>query len=363
MYGHGRGHDKPRRDGRGILAQPKILPQEEGMGQNNVAAPPAQDAMRVLAREMAGALRESIDILRAKQEARTIEGETRVSFLKKELFRSNPVEFLGDAEPLKVDEWLEQITKYFEILDIRESELWVALASYQLKGDAGQWWKYAKGRIEHAWEAFSHAFQEKYLPPTIRKILRRINDRLVKFAAYVEIILEGEEKRRRLKRQGFSESRRSSTASKKLKGSTSSYLLPLLPVSSILMLRKSTDSIGQNGITCYQCGEQGHKSMRAPTHFAKKKNGSLRLCIDYLKLNRVIVKNKYPLPRIDDLFDQLKGSQCFSKIDLRLGYHQLRVKEEDILKTTFHTQYGHYEILVIPFGLTNALATFMDLMN
>jgi hypothetical protein len=97
--------------------------------------------------------------------------------------------------------------------------------------------------------------------------------------------------------------------------------------------------------------------------FLKNKDGTLRLCIDFWQLNKVTVKNKYPLPRIDDLFDQLKDAKIFSKIDLRSGYHPVRINDEEIRKTTFRTRYGHYEFTVVSFGLTNAPVVFMCLMN
>jgi hypothetical protein len=101
----------------------------------------------------------------------------------------------------------------------------------------------------------------------------------------------------------------------------------------------------------------------APVIFVNKKDGSLRLCIDYRDLNCATVKNRYPMPRLDDLFDQMKGAAVFSKIVLRSGYHQLRIKEGDISKTAFRTRFGHYKFVIVPFRLTNALAVFMSLMN
>ncbi|GJX19133.1 putative reverse transcriptase domain-containing protein [Tanacetum coccineum] len=106
-----------------------------------------------------------------------------------------------------------------------------------------------------------------------------------------------------------------------------------------------------------------HSPWGAPVFFVKKKDRSFCMCIDYRELNKITIKNRYPLPRIDDLFDQLQGACYFSKIDLRSGYHQLFMHEDDIPKTAFRMRYGHFEFTIMPFGLTNAPSVFMDLIN
>ena len=145
-------------------------------------------------------------------------------------------------------------------------------------------------------------------------------------------------------------------------------LLPGTAPISIAPYRMAPAELGELKIQLQELLDKGFirpsvSPWGAPVLFVKKKDGSMRMCIDYRKLNQATIKNKYPLPRIDELFDQLQGAAYFSKIDLRSGYHQLRVRDSDVSKTAFRTRYGHYEFLVMPFGLTNAPAVFMALMN
>ena len=123
-------------------------------------------------------------------------------------------------------------------------------------------------------------------------------------------------------------------------------------------LRKQLDELITNGYI-----QPSRSPYGAPILFVKKKSGELRMCVDYRALNKMTIKNKYPIPLIDDLIDRVHGAKVFSKIDLRSGYYQIRIHPDDIEKTAFRSRYGHYEFRVMPFGLTNAPATFMNMMQ
>jgi hypothetical protein len=131
-----------------------------------------------------------------------------------------------------------------------------------------------------------------------------------------------------------------------------------MDVKDLVELKKQIEELLEKGFIRPSSSPWG-----APVLFVSKKDGSRRMCVDYRSLNEVTIKNKYPLPWIEDLFDQMKGAKIFLKIDLRSGYHQLKIRAEDVPKTTFTTRYGLYEFLVMSFGLTNAPAYFMNLMN
>jgi hypothetical protein len=131
-----------------------------------------------------------------------------------------------------------------------------------------------------------------------------------------------------------------------------------MDVKDLVELKKQIEELLEKGFIRPSSSPWG-----APVLFVAKKDGSRRMCVDYRSLNEVTIKNKYPLPRIEDLFDQMRGAKIFSKIDLRSGYHQLKIRAEDVPKTAFTTRYGLYEFLVMSFGLTNAPAYFMNLMN
>jgi hypothetical protein len=131
-----------------------------------------------------------------------------------------------------------------------------------------------------------------------------------------------------------------------------------MDVKDLVELQKQIEELLEKGFIRPSSSPWG-----APVLFVSKKDGSRRMCVDYRSLNEVTIKNKYPLPRIEDLFDQMKGAKIFSKIDLRSGYHQLKIRAEDVPKTAFTMRYGLYEFLVMSFGLTNAPAYFMNLMN
>ncbi|CAJ2651172.1 unnamed protein product [Trifolium pratense] len=290
-----------------------------------------------------------------------------------------------------------------------ESKL--TLGTYVLREEANKWWKNAKlrmgvGGVVITWEMFKGEFLRKYFPADIRnkKVVEFMelkqgnmsvaeysvkfeelcafsphyntveaeNDKCVKFekvyALFASLKMEGEVKVEGLPvvcefPDVFPEDVSDVPPKREVE-----FTIDLVPGTSPISMAPYRMSASELNELKKQLEELLEKKFirpsvspwGAPVLLVKKKEGSMRLCIDYRQLNKVTIKNKYPLPRIDDLMDQLVGACVFSKIDLRSGYHQIRVKTEDIPKTAFRTRYGHYEYSVMPFGVTNAPGVFME---
>ncbi|XP_074322839.1 uncharacterized protein LOC141659812 [Apium graveolens] len=278
----------------------------------------------------------------------------------------NPPEFKGSLEPIEANVWLKEIEKAFALVKVKEEQK-VEFASYYLKNEATYWWE-------------MELFLEKYFPQFVQdqmelKFLElkqgnmSVTDYEGKFeelSRYVPSYVDTDRKKAKRFQQGLKPWIRGKIDYREIE-----FAIDLEPGTEpvskapyrmahveIKELARQLQELLEKGVIRPSVSPWG-----APVLFVKKKDGSMRLCIDYRELNKLTIKNKYPLPRIDDLFDQLKGAKYFSKIDLRSGYHQLKIKPEDIPKIAFRTRYGHYEFLVMSFGLTNAPAAFMDLMN
>ncbi|XP_028087706.1 uncharacterized protein LOC114288403 [Camellia sinensis] len=226
-----------------------------------------------------------MNLLRAENQAR----ENATGFLTREFLRAKPDKFFGGHEPKKVDEWFKKIVKTFEMLHIEDSELRVTLASYYLKRDVGQWWKYAKGSVEPIWEAFVIVFQDKYLPPTARERLRQefldlkqnnmsmaefeaafLNYApLVEAVAHVEVTMQAEKERHRGSRSRGQESQGNYRQNKKRRGNLPQSQ-PQQSRSTFPLPSTGPEKSAQSGFSCFKCGQPGHKVFACPQKGGKQ---------------------------------------------------------------------------------------------
>ncbi|WJX78764.1 hypothetical protein P8452_61951 [Trifolium repens] len=310
-----------------------------------------------------------------------------------------PPKFNGEGGPETADLWLQSVERIFGAIHCPEGEK-VILATYQLLGGSEYWWRNTRLIMENvheelSWENFKRRFLAKYFPETARERYGEEFLRLRQAGMNVEAYakkFESLSRFFRFFRDGIDEDYMCRRFQDGLRYELQDAVVPLgirqfqvlvekcREVEFFIDLQPGTGPISESAYRMAPAElvelkgqiedllEKGFirpsvSPWGAPVLLVKKKDGKSRLCVDYRKLNKVTIKNRYPLPRIDDLMDQLRGASVFSKIDLKSGYHQIRVRDEDIQKTAFRTRYGHYEFLVMPFGVTNAPAIFMAYMN
>ncbi|KAK1619178.1 hypothetical protein QYE76_024695 [Lolium multiflorum] len=266
---------------------------------------------------------------------------------------------------MDAEDWLMDTERKLNTVGCNDQEK-VRYATHLLCGPAASWWDnivavYPAGKV-FTWEEFARKFRESNVPESIVELKRREFESL-------------EQKDKAIRPMSGSSLNCPGCVSWELPGMPPDreieFTIDLIPGTAPIAkapykmgpkelkeLKEQLDDLEQKGFIQESVSPWG-----SPVIFVDKRDGGRRMCGDYRNLNNVTIKNKYPLPRIQDLFYQVRGAGVFSKIDLRSGYHQIKIKKEDVLKTAFVSRYGHHEYLVVPFGLTNAPAIFMNLMN
>ncbi|XP_027911569.1 uncharacterized protein LOC114170284 [Vigna unguiculata] len=261
-----------------------------------------------------------------------------------DFLKHHPAKFDGKTSPDAADQWLKDLELIYDA-KMCPTEDRLAFSVYMLMGEAEHWWSSTRSILEErdepvSWETFRERFLSEYFPDSIRYAKEELEVILgIDWLFANRILIDCREKK---------------------------LLFPdsdeLELVSSQGVMRELQDDAQCYMIFTHMEVERGETTSVIPV---VQDFGDVfpEECVDYRQLNKMTIKNKYPLPRIDDLMDQLHGSSVFSKIDLRLGYHQILVKADDVQKTAFRSRYDHYEYVVMPFGVTNAPAVFMDYMN
>ncbi|KAK1653337.1 hypothetical protein QYE76_071142 [Lolium multiflorum] len=306
---------------------------------------------------------------------------------------ARPLPFASAPEPMDAEDWLMDTERKLRTVGCNDEEK-IRYATYLLSGPAASWWEnfvavHPPEKV-FTWEEFKKKFRDAHVPESVVELKKREFDELHQNTAPImqrSIVFQGDKytqleiglELNSLKEVKIEDipvvNEFQDVFPKELPGMPPDreieFTIDLIPGTApiaqppykmgpkeLVELKAQIDELEQKGFIQESVSPWG-----TPVIFVDKRDGGRRMCGDYRNLNNVTIKNKYPLPRIQDLFDQVQGAGVFSKIDLRSGYHQIKIKKEDVPKTAFVSRYGHHEYLVVPFGLTNAPAIFMNLMN